>query len=79
MSDDNVGKPYPPAAYAWTVVGILLSAFIVSMVDRQILSLMVQPIKVTFGILDDQFSLLHGFAFVIFYVRPRVRVGGRQI
>jgi MFS family permease len=67
MSDDNVGKPYPPAAYAWIVVCILLSAFIVSMIDRQILSLMVQPIKLTFGISDVQFSLLHGFAFVIFY------------
>src|SRR6266404_643065 len=53
--------------YAWFVVGVLLVAYIVAMMDRQILSLMVQPIRNDLGISDLGISLLHGFAFVICY------------
>ncbi len=38
--------------YAWFVVGVLLVAYIVAMMDRQILSLMVQPIRNDLGISD---------------------------
>jgi MFS family permease len=62
--DDNRTSP---VIYAWCVVGVLLVAYIVSMMDRQILSLMVQPIRKDLGISDLGISLLHGFAFVICY------------
>src|SRR5690554_3305502 len=58
---------YRTAIYPWMVVGILLLAYVVSMVDRQILSLMVDPVRADLGISDTQISLLHGFAFAIFY------------
>ena len=35
--------------------------------DRQILSLLVGPIRADLGISDFQFSLLQGFAFALFY------------
>jgi MFS family permease len=54
-------------AYAWYVVLILVLAYILAYVDRQILTLLVQPIKASLGISDVQISLLHGFAFAIFY------------
>jgi len=63
----------PPAgrsvvgASAWYVVGVLTIAYLFSYIDRQILSLMVGPIKRDLGLTDTQFSLLHGFAFAIFY------------
>lgn len=57
--------PYPRPASAWTVVVLLLVAYIVAVMDRQILSLLVQPIRADLGITDTQVSLLHGFAFVI--------------
>ncbi|MBX3566359.1 MAG: MFS transporter [Sphingomonas sp.] len=57
--------PYPRPASGWTVVILLLVAYIVAVMDRQILSLLVQPIRHDLGITDTQVSLLHGFAFVI--------------
>ena len=54
-------------AYAWYVVGVLALANCVSFIDRLILSLLVQPIKIELGISDTAFSLLAGAAFAIFY------------
>ena len=54
-------------AYAWYVVGVLALANCVSFIDRLILSLLVQPIKIELGISDTAFSLLAGVAFAIFY------------
>lgn len=54
-------------AYEWYVVCICMLAYIFSFVDRQILSLLITPIKNDLGLTDVQFSLLHGLAFSIFY------------
>ena len=53
--------------YAWYVVAVLMFAYMVAFVDRQILSLLVQPIKRDLGVTDTQIGLLAGFAFAIFY------------
>jgi MFS family permease len=53
--------------YAWYVVAVLMFAYMVAFVDRQILSLLVQPIKRDLGVSDTQIGLLAGFAFAIFY------------
>ena len=42
-------------------------AYTVAFIDRQILSLLVQPIKEDLGISDTQIGLLAGLAFAIFY------------
>jgi predicted MFS family arabinose efflux permease len=51
--------------YAWYVVGVLLIAYVLSFLDRQILSLLVEPIKTDLALNDTQVSLLQGFAFAI--------------
>lgn len=38
-----------------------------SFIDRQILALMIEPIKADLQLSDTQFSLLHGLAFSLFY------------
>jgi MFS family permease len=53
--------------YAWYVVAVLMFAYTVAFIDRQILSLLVQPIKQDLGVTDTQIGLLSGFAFAIFY------------
>ena len=54
-------------AYEWYVVSLCMVAYIFSFVDRQILALMIEPIKADLQISDTQFSLLHGLAFSLFY------------
>ena len=54
-------------AYGWYVVGVLMFTLAVAYVDRQILSLLVGPIKLHFGVSDTHIGLLAGFAFALFY------------
>jgi MFS family permease len=54
-------------APGWYAVGILWLAYVCSFVDRQVLALLVEPVKATLAISDTQFSLLQGLAFGIFY------------
>ena len=53
--------------YAWYVVVVLMFTYTVAFVDRQILSLLVQPIRRDLGLNDTQIGLLAGFAFAVFY------------
>lgn len=53
--------------YEWYVVLICMLAYVFSFVDRQVLALMIEPIKKDLHLSDTQFSLLHGFAFSLFY------------
>ena len=53
--------------YAWYVVILCMVAYIFSFIDRQILALMIEPIKADLNLTDTQFSLLHGLAFSLFY------------
>lgn len=63
----DASAPAPPRPYAWYVVFLCMVAYIFSFVDRQILALMIQPIRRDLEITDTEFSLLHGLAFSIFY------------
>lgn len=69
------GAEYPARSYAWYVVTILTLGHVVSFLDRQILALMVEPIKADLGISDFRMSLLLGFAFAIFYTLLGVPIG----
>ena len=60
-------ESYPARGYAWYVVGVLTVAYIFAFVDRQILNLLVRPIRRDLGISDTQMSLLMGFSFALFY------------
>lgn len=60
---------------AWYAVGILTIAYTFSYIDRQILALMVGPIRQDLGISDSQFSLLHGLAFALFYTLFGIPIG----
>ena len=47
--------------YPWLVVAILMIAYVFSFVDRQILNLLVGPIRRDLDISDTQMSLLMGY------------------
>ena len=58
--------PYPKPAYAWFVVGVLVMASLVSYVDRQVIALLVEPMKHDLEITDTQVGWLSS-GFAIFY------------
>ena len=51
----------------WFVVAALSFASIVSYIDRQIINLLVEPIKADLGLTDVEISLLQGFSFALLY------------
>ena len=59
--------PWPSAAVSWYGVFVLTAIYVLSFIDRTILSLLVGPIRADLGLSDTEISLLHGFAFAIFY------------
>ena len=72
---DSDSVQRPSLAYAWMVVAILMVAYIFSFVDRQILNLMVGPIRRDLGISDTEMSLLMGLSFAIFYTVAGIPLG----
>jgi len=68
-------EPYPGQLYAAYVVGVLVVAYTLSFIDRQILSLLVGPIKRDLGINDTGMSLLQGAAFAVLYSFLGVPIG----
>ncbi len=46
----------------------LLLAYILSFIDRNVMAVLIGPIRADFVISDFQYSLLHGFAFSMFYI-----------
>jgi len=59
--------PLPSLLRAWSVVVILSLAAIVSYVDRQVLNLLVEPIKADLGLTDVEIGVLQGFSFALLY------------
>ncbi len=68
-------EAWPSPVYGWYVTFVLLLGFTFSFVDRQVLNLLVEPIRADLGLTDTQISLLQGFAFVITYVSLSVPIG----
>lgn len=52
---------------SWYVLGVLVLAYLLALVDRQILTLLVHPIRRDLGLSDTELSLLIGLAFVVLY------------
>lgn len=74
-AEDPNDAPYPSRLYAWYVVGVFVLAYTFSFIDRQILSLLVGPIKRDLGVSDTQVSLLLGIAFAFFYAIMGLPIG----
>jgi MFS family permease len=66
-TDPATPAGWPGPARAWYTVFVLMLGYVVAFVDRQVLSLLVEPIKATLGLKDSQLGLLQGFAFATFY------------
>jgi len=58
----NIGPNYRKYA-----LGILLVGYIINFIDRSILSLLLEPIKIDLVLTDSQLGFLGGLAFAVFY------------
>lgn len=74
-SETPSSVPYPPARQANTALALLLLAYIMSFIDRNIMAMLVTPIRASFDISDFEFSLLHGFAFTLLYIGLGLPIG----
>lgn len=74
MSENRTAWPSPARANLW--LGILVLAYICSFLDRQILSLLIDPIKRDLQISETQFGLLHGLSFALMYCILGLVLGG---
>ena len=61
--------------HAWYVAIVLMACNTLSFIDRQILGLLVTPIKLELGISDTQIGLLQGLAFGVFYTVLGIPMG----
>jgi predicted MFS family arabinose efflux permease len=61
--------PADPAspAYARYVLGLLFVVFVFNFIDRQILAILLEPIKADLGVSDTAMGFLTGIAFALFY------------
>jgi MFS family permease len=71
----KAGNDWHQPRYAWYVVVILTLAYTLSFIDRQIISLLVGPIKEDLGLSDFEISLLQGIAFASFYTLLGLPIG----
>jgi MFS family permease len=53
--------------YSWYVVWLLFLVYVLNFVDRQILIILMEPIRLEFGFSDKQLGLLGGLAFAVLY------------
>jgi MFS family permease len=84
-TDDNVAsekknwsgqeETWPESPYAWYVTAFLTVSFALAYIDRQVIALLVGPIKADLGLNDVEVSLLGGFAFVLFYTIMGIPLG----
>jgi MFS family permease len=59
---------YSTARYRYYALGLMTSAYMLNFLDRQILSILQEPIKRELQLSDSQLGLLTGFSFAVFYI-----------
>ena len=60
---------------AWWALALLTATYTFSFIDRQIINLLVDPIRTDLSLSDSQLSFLQGLAFVLPYVILSIPLG----
>ena len=56
-----------PSVNRWYALGVLFVVYVTNQVDRQIMGILLEPIKRDLGVSDTQMGFLVGFTFALFY------------
>lgn len=71
----ETGEATPALGQAYVIMGLLISASILSYLDRAIVSLMVDPIRHDLNLSDTQIGAANGLAFALFYALMGIPLG----
>ena len=66
MTDTAVREENISSGYRWFALLTLTLIYVVNYIDRQIMAILVEPIKAEFVLTDTQMGLLTGFVFAMF-------------
>ncbi len=64
---DGVTNPIVTPRYRTFVLAMLVVVYVFNFLDRQIVTILAEPIKLELGLSDTQIGLMTGLAFAIFY------------
>ncbi len=83
MSDQvtSPGTVTSYGVYRWYVLGVLMIVYAFSFMDRQIVSILLEDLRLEFDLSDTQLGLLSGIAFALFYATlgvPIARLADRS-
>ena len=67
MTDSATANRYRKPAYRWYVLGLLTVVYTFNFIDRQVLVIVQEQIRVELGLMDWQLGMLSGFVFAVFY------------
>lgn len=66
---------YPATSKGWYATILLTIAYTLSFIDRQILNLLAEPIRLDYDLTDTGISLLQGLAFISTYILCSIPIG----
>jgi MFS family permease len=78
----EASHPVVGGLYAYYVLGVLFVVYIFNFIDRQILAILLEPIKQDLQVSDTALGFLTGFAFAVFYTfagLPLARLADRWV
>jgi MFS family permease len=71
----STALPFPASTQAWYLVFVLLLFYIFSFIDRQIIALLVEPMKRDLHVSDTMIGLMQGLAFAALYCTLGIPLG----
>jgi predicted MFS family arabinose efflux permease len=74
MTPNDDGPMPVTRTYANYALGLLVLLYVINYVDRQILAVLLEPIKQDLGVSDTAMGLLTGLAFALFYTTAGVPI-----
>jgi len=73
-SNSTVDNPYASRKKAYYALGLLTVVYSFNFIDRQLLAILQESIKLELDLSDSQLGLLTGFAFAVFYVTAGIPI-----
>ena len=70
-----IEREYPSALAGWWATLVFFLLYSLSFIDRQLLNLLVEPVKAALQVSDFEVSLLQGMTFAVFYTFFGVAIG----